>query len=83
VILSEGYRQSELTQFESDVQNFLATMYQTAPYDELWCAINVYRIDVASTDSGAADPIACGGTGASPTLTSMPPFAVTARSAVS
>jgi hypothetical protein len=66
VILSEGYRQSELTQFESDVQNFLATMYQTAPYDELWCAINVYRIDVASTDSGAADPVACGGTGASP-----------------
>jgi len=27
-------------------------------------AINVYRVDVSSTDSGADDPAACGGTGA-------------------
>jgi hypothetical protein len=66
VILSEGYRQDQLTQFHSDVQNFLSRMYQTPPYDELWCAINVYRIDVTSTDSGAADPTTCGGTGAAP-----------------
>lgn len=66
VILSEGYQQGQLDQFHTDVQKFIDTMYQTAPYNELWCAINVYRIDVVSTDSGAADPVACGGTGASP-----------------
>jgi hypothetical protein len=66
VILSEGYRRNELSQFQSDVQNFLSRMYQSSPFDELWCAINVYRIDVSSTDSGADDPTACGGTGASP-----------------
>jgi IgA Peptidase M64 len=66
VILGDGYRQSDLARFDADAQNFIATMKQTAPFDELWNAINVYRIDVASTDSGAADPVACGGTGAAP-----------------
>jgi hypothetical protein len=65
VVLSEGYRQDQLTQFHSDVQNFLNIMEQTAPYSDLWSGINVYRIDVASTDAGADDPASCeGGTGA-------------------
>ena len=64
VILGDGYQQAQLTQFHGDVQNFVNTMYQTPPYGELWGGINVYRIDVASTDSGADDPAACGGTGA-------------------
>ena len=34
--------------------------------DKLWLGINVYRIDVASTDSGAADPVGCCGSGATP-----------------
>jgi IgA Peptidase M64 len=38
----------------------------TRPFDELWNAINAYRVDVVSTDSGADDPVACGGTGAAP-----------------
>jgi hypothetical protein len=66
VILGDGYRQSDLARFDSDAQNFITTMNQTAPFDELWNAVNVYRIDVASTNSGAADPVACGGTGAAP-----------------
>ena len=53
VILGDGYQTSQLNQFHGDVQNFVETMYQTAPYDELWCGINIYRIDVTSTDSGA------------------------------
>jgi hypothetical protein len=35
-------------------------------FDRLQTAINVHRVDVTSTESGAADPTACGGTGASP-----------------
>jgi len=64
VILSDGYQQNQLPQFHNDVQSFIATLFQTPPFDELACAINVFRIDVASTDSGADDPAACGGTGA-------------------
>lgn len=66
VILAEGYTASQLPNFHSDVSNFVATLQATPPYGANWQAINIYRIDVASTDSGAADPIACGGTGAAP-----------------
>ena len=36
----------------------------TPPFDELGPAINVFRVNVTSTDSGADDPAAAGGTGA-------------------
>ena len=68
VILGDGYRASEMTKYHTDVQNFLDYLNATAPFNELWCGINVHRVDVASTDSGADDPAACGdgstGTGA-------------------
>lgn len=66
VILSEGYRSHEMAQFAADAQQFANTLFATQPYDRAGSAINVYRIDVTSNDSGAADPTACGGTGASP-----------------
>ena len=59
-ILGDGYRQEELAQFATDVDNFVALMKSTAPYDRLWSAINVHRVDVVSTESGAADPGSCG-----------------------
>src|SRR6202022_1378805 len=34
------------------------------PFSSIIAAVNVFRVDVASTDSGADDPAACGGTGA-------------------
>jgi hypothetical protein len=67
VIVGDGYRTSELAQYHTDVQNFLATLQATPPFDELFCGINVHRIDVVSTDSGAdnPNPAECaGGTGA-------------------
>ena len=66
VIVGDGYRASELTQYHTDVQNFLTTFRATPPFDgELFCGINIYRVDVVSTDSGADDPNTCtGGTGA-------------------
>ncbi|MBS1223815.1 MAG: von Willebrand factor, type [Proteobacteria bacterium] len=67
IILGDGYQASQLTQYHTDVQNFLNTLRLTPPYDELFCGINVHRIDVVSTDSGADDPTLCaGGTGATP-----------------
>jgi hypothetical protein len=70
VILGDGYQASELAKYHTDVQNFLNTMRATAPYNDLWCGINVHRVDVVSTDSGADDPGTCGdgsaGSGATP-----------------
>jgi len=64
VLVAEGYRDEELAQFAIDVDQFAATLFATPPFDRLRPAINVHRIDVASTDSGADDPAACpGGTG--------------------
>lgn len=70
VILGDGYRTSELGTYHSDASTFINTLKATAPFDTLWCAINVHRVDVTSTDSGADDPATCGdkttGTGATP-----------------
>lgn len=69
-ILGDGYKASELTQYHTDVQNFVNTLQDTRPFNDLWCAINVFRVDVTSTDSGADDPLTCAdgsaGSGATP-----------------
>lgn len=59
VLVSEGYQAAQMAQFATDAQNFVNTFSTTKPYDDLWCAFNVYRVDVVSTDSGADDPAAC------------------------
>jgi len=64
VLVAEGYRQAELGTFATDAQLYVDTLFSTSPFDGLQCAFNVYRVDVSSTDSGADDPAACGGTGA-------------------
>jgi len=69
-LLGDGFRESELGQFAADTQAFIDTLQATAPFTDLWPAINVYRVDVASAENGAADPVVCGnesnGTGAKP-----------------
>lgn len=64
VLVAEGYRNSEMNLFQTHAQTFVNTLLSTPPFDDMEAAINVYRIDVASTDSGADDPLACGGSGA-------------------
>jgi IgA peptidase M64/VWA domain-containing protein len=70
VILGDGYRASELAKFHADTDSLVNTLRATAPYHDLWCALNIYRVDVVSTDSGADDPGTCGdgsgGSGATP-----------------
>jgi hypothetical protein len=63
VVLPDGYRSTELPQFGADVQQLADAILATPPFDRLRAAINVHRVDVTSTDSGADDPLACGGTG--------------------
>jgi hypothetical protein len=60
VILSDGYQVAELPRFHTDADAFVSKLFATPPFRDMWCAINVYRVDVSSTDSGADDPAACG-----------------------
>jgi hypothetical protein len=66
VIVSEGYRSDEMAQFATDAQQFADALMAAAPFDRLRPAINIYRVDVTSQESGARDPAKCGGTGAKP-----------------
>jgi hypothetical protein len=70
VIMGDGYQASEQGKLAIDVKAFVDLLRATAPYTDLWCGINVFRIDVVSTDSGADDPATCGdgsaGSGATP-----------------
>lgn len=66
VFMGDGYQNAQLAQFSTDVQNFVNDLRRMRPFNVLWSAINVYRVDIESTDSGADDPVACAGTGASP-----------------
>jgi hypothetical protein len=60
VIVGDGYQANELTNYHTHVQNFINALRTTPPFNELFCGINVHRIDVVSNDSGADDP-GCGG----------------------
>ena len=64
VILGDGYQAGQIAQFAANVSSFIAKLQSEPPFGDVWTGINVYRIDVASTDSGAHDPATCGGTGA-------------------
>jgi hypothetical protein len=70
VIAGDGYQYAELPQFATNAQDAVNALFATPPFNNfgilappLKDAINVYRVDVSSTDSGADDPIECGGTG--------------------
>lgn len=60
VVVSEGYTRTEIDAgvFTTDVDDLVDAIFAAAPFDEpeLQSAINVWRIDVASTQSGADDP---------------------------
>jgi hypothetical protein len=66
VIMGDGYQTGQLTQYHNDVQSLVTTLFATAPFGDLQHAINVHRVDVSSTDAGADDPTACGGSGVTP-----------------
>jgi hypothetical protein len=66
-IVSEGYRAEEMGQFAKDANKFADDLLAAAPFDRLRAAINIFRIDVTSKESGAKDPTKCKfGTGAKP-----------------
>jgi hypothetical protein len=60
VLVSEGFQASEITDFEDACDDFVAALQAEAWFPVLGGAINVHRLDVASTESGADDPVTCG-----------------------
>src|SRR3954471_12426059 len=64
VLLAEGFTATQQNAFNDACTAFLTAFRATPPYDELSPAINVFRVNVRSTDSGADDPASAGGTGA-------------------
>jgi hypothetical protein len=64
VLLAEGFTAAQQNGFNDACTAFVTAFRATPPFDELAPAINVFRVNVSSTDSGADDPAAAGGTGA-------------------
>jgi IgA Peptidase M64 len=64
VLLAEGFTAAQQSAFDTACTTFLTAFRTTPPYDELSPAINVFRVNVSSTDAGADDPTSAGGTGA-------------------
>lgn len=63
VILAEGYQSAQLGQFANDAADFVQRIGRTPPFHLVMDALNVFRVDVSSTDAGADDPAMCGGPG--------------------
>ena len=61
-LMSEGYTALEMAKWEADAQFFADYLFGEVPFSDpdLRCAINIYRIDVTSDESGADNP-KCGG----------------------
>jgi hypothetical protein len=69
VLLAEGYQEHELPLFAEQAESFVRALRAEPPFDVLAAAcgaLNVWRIDVISDDSGADDPVVCGGSGSEP-----------------
>lgn len=63
VVLGDGYRSGQMAQYAADALRVANVLLGTAPFSSRQSVINVHRVDVTSTDSGADDPVACGGPG--------------------
>jgi hypothetical protein len=66
VLVAEGFQEADLPEFALYAERFADRLFATPPFDEGRCGINLFRIDVVSTQTGADDPVECGGTGWSP-----------------
>jgi hypothetical protein len=68
VLVAEGFTAAEIGGFQGFVDDFVAEFFARPPFNEdaVACAINLYRLEVASTESGADFPD-CDGDGTAAT----------------
>jgi hypothetical protein len=55
-IVGDGYTAADMAKYKSDVQAFIQKVFQQEPYREYKAYFNVWRLDVASAESGADHP---------------------------
>src|SRR6266550_3856845 len=55
-VLGDGYTAGELQKYKNDVQSFLQGFFAQEPFREYQRYVNVHRIDVTSSQSGADHP---------------------------
>lgn len=69
VVVAEGYTSAQMADFQADAQDFVTFLFSQAPFNEpaVACGINIWRLDVASNESGADDPMCGDGAGAGTT----------------
>lgn len=62
VIVAEGFTEDEQEDFEKAATTFENDLLSWAPFDDpvIGSLINIYRLDVWSTESGACNPATCG-----------------------
>jgi hypothetical protein len=56
VFLAEGYRESEMAKFRTDVQAATTALFNISPYKEYKSFFNVYGVEVVSNQSGTNHP---------------------------
>jgi hypothetical protein len=66
VLLAEGFTNPQQNDFNAACSAFVTALTGTDPFGQVAHALNVFRVNVASNESGADDPVAAGGTGAAP-----------------
>ncbi len=66
VLLAEGFTNAEQNAFNASCSAFVTALTGTDPFGQVAHGLNVFRVNVASSESGADDPVATGGTGATP-----------------
>jgi hypothetical protein len=61
VVTGDGFTAAEQGDFENAVNDFLSALQATAPFDDasVWFEVEVHRLDVHSTESGADNPLTC------------------------
>ena len=60
VVVGDGFTSAQQAAFETAATAIRTKLQNTAPFDGAWERINVHRIDVHSTETGADNPGTCG-----------------------
>ncbi len=64
VLLAEGFTTPQQNDFNVACSAFVTALTGTEPFGQVAHGLNVFRVNVASNESGADDPVSAGGTGA-------------------
>jgi hypothetical protein len=61
LLLAEGFTESEQSSFDAAAASFANAFLNTPPFDTLMAVINVFKLNVASVEPGADDPVTSDG----------------------